>query len=166
MADISFYNSVAESVCIFKNRASDVAYPIACLCLSRAAKERFSRGCDELFGFFTYLAYAEGICTVAMKALVARADIYLYDIALVQYAVFARYTVNNLVVQADAGAAGETAVSEKRGFGASLLYILADSYVQLLCGNAFADMISGDKYCLAGDTSRFTHDSQLFAVFY
>ena len=73
--------------------------------------------------------------------------------------------MNDLLVNADARTAGESAVTEKRGLCAAFLDVSPDDLIKLVGGHTDSYFFSCKEKSFAGDPSRLTHQLYLFGIF-
>ena len=68
--------------------------------------------------------------------------------------------MDHFIVDRAADGGGKAAVTQKGGFGPSLLDHSAGCFVQLAGGNTRRDQIAGGEECRFADLSRLLHDFQ------
>ena len=83
-------------------------------------------------------SYGEGIRAVAVVSADKGAHVDLHDIAFFQNALRGGDSVNDLVIDTDACASGEAAVTEEGRTGTAGLDMTADAVIELFGGDAFA----------------------------
>ena len=87
---------------------------------SKAAIEALFRRFNQAAGFFADLPDRESPRAVTVEPVDKRAHIDLYDVALFENPILRGNAMNDFIIDADAGTAGEAAVAEERRLCAAL----------------------------------------------
>ena len=112
-----------------------IADTVSWLRLGDAPPEALLRYVNEALCLGAHLSARESVRAVAVKPLIESSDVDLDNVSLVDDAGTGD-TVNHLIVDTDAGASGESAVTEEGGLCALTLDMPSDDGIELLRGNA------------------------------
>ena len=144
---------------------TNVSDSISGLDLCQSLEKALFGDLDQLCSLVADPSDREGSRRVSVKAVIESADIDFYDVALLQYPSFARYTVNDLVVQRDASTCREAAVIEEGRLSSALLDMLANELIDLVGADSLADILLRDEQRLGGNSTRLPHFGYLFGIF-
>ena len=123
-------------------------------------------GFNQAHCFLADFAHRKGVGTVAVEATDERTHINLDDVALFQDSRTGRNSVDDLVIDADAGTAGKSAVAEKGRLGTAFFNVAPDLQVNLGGGHTFADHLAAKGESLAGDPACHFHLFNLIGILY
>ena len=163
VTDISSDNRKAEALDIRLHRKTNVTDAVSRLRLGDTSPEALLCHLDETRRLIADMTDWESVCAVPVKSLVIGADIDFYDVSLFNHSGTGN-SVYDLIVYTDAGASGETRVTEKRRLRAAALNVTADYGVKVLCRDAGLHSLAGEQQRFTGDPSGFLHQLDLFGI--
>ena len=162
MSHIPAHRAESAGTDISVHRGADIADPVADLYRREPPVKALFGGRNEGFCLFADPTDREGTGTVSV---IERSHIHLDDIPFFENPFLAGNTVNDFIIDADAGGSGEPVKSQERRPGTATLDVVTDHFIQLLGTDALPDMLSGDEQCLARDDSGLPHGFDLCGIF-
>ena len=165
VADELPYHRVTTHLDIPLYRRADIADPIAGHRRPNALVQAFPGGVKQRLRLGRNIPAGEGGGVIAVVTVKKRAHVHADDVAGVYHA-FARYAVDDLVIDRNTGAGRKAAIPEERGLRPRRLDVLADAAVDFPGGDTGLHRLTGQFQRSGRDDTRFPHGFQIPAAFY
>ena len=149
------YNTVPTGTAIFFHGMGHIAEACPDLCrIDRSVKAGFCHT-QQVCRFFRNVAHGECVCRVADESVKSCTHVHADDVALADHAFVTGDTVNDLVVDRNAGTCRKTAVSQKGRNRTAAHDEIVNGFVQLLCCHTGVNYLAGMYQSICSDSACF-----------
>ena len=161
VSDISSHHTEAMIFHDFLNGTAHISDSITGAKLCDACEKALTGNFNQFPCLLIHLSNRNGSSGISMVAFIKGSNIHLDDIAFLNHRLVRRDTMNDLVIDGNARASGETAISEEGRLCTALPDVTADYVVKLLGRHAGMKGIAGSKQSFARDATGILHSSNL-----